>query len=135
MSSASKGIFLSVVVLIVYIVSIQENHTAGEIRAITFSSLIIGNIFLIITTLSNTRNFVSILKEKNIALLVIIGLALTTLISIILVPTFNNVFSFEFPGYQHFYISVLSASAMLFVLELVKFFLSKNSIKNNPNNV
>jgi len=133
MSSASKGIFLSVVVLLVYTISIQEHHTAGEIRAITFSSLIIGNIFLVITTLSKTRNFISILKEKNIALLVIVGLALTALISVILVPTLNKVFSFEFPGYQHFYISILASFAMLFVLELVKFFSSKKSIKNNPN--
>jgi len=135
MSSASKGIFLSVVVLIAYFVSIQEDHTAGEIRAITFSTLIIGNVFLIITTLSNTRNFISILKEKNIALLVIIGLALTTLTSVILVPAFNKVFSFEFPGYQHFYIAIFAAIAMFFVLELVKFLSSKKSTKNNPNNV
>lgn len=135
MSSASKGIFLSVVVLLVYTISIQEHHTAGEIRAITFSSLIIGNIFLVITTLSKTRSFISILKEKNIALLVIVGLALTALISVILVPTLNKVFSFEFPGYQHFYISILASCAMLFVLELIKFFSSKKSIKNNPKTV
>ena len=133
MSSASKGVFLSVIVLLVYIVSIQEDHTAGEIRAITFSSLIFGNIFLIITTLSNTRNFISILKERNSAFLVIVGLALTTLASVLLVPTFNNVFSFEFPGYQHFYISILATFAMFIVLELVKFFSSKKSVKDKPN--
>jgi len=129
-ASASIGVFLTAMVLVVYFLSIQEHHTDGEIRAITFSTLIFGNIFLIITTLSKTRNFISILKEKNLALFVIIGLALTALSLVILVPGFSKVFSFDFPGFQHFYMSILASFIMLFILELVKFFLKKKSIKN-----
>jgi len=129
-ASASMGVFLTTMVLVVYFLSIQEHHTDGEIRAITFSTLILGNIFLIITTLSKTRNFISILKEKNVALLVIIGLALTALSLVLLVPSFRKVFSFEFPGFQHFYISIIASFIMLFVLELGKFILKKKSIKN-----
>jgi len=130
LASASMGILLTITVLVVYFLSIQEHHTDGEIRAITFSTLIVGNIFLIITTLSKTRNFISILKEKNAALLVIIGLALTALSLVMLVPSFRKVFSFEFPGIEHYYISILAPSIMLFILELGKFFLKRRSIKN-----
>jgi Ca2+-transporting ATPase len=130
LASASMGILLTIMVLAVYFLSIQEHHTDGEIRAITFSTLIVGNIFLIITTLSKTRNFISILKEKNVALLVIISLALTALSLVMLVPGFRKVFSFEFPGIEHFYISILASSIMLFALEFVKFFVKRRLIKN-----
>ena len=123
--SAMKGILLAVVVLVVYLVSIQEHHTDGEIRAITFSTLIIGNLFLIISSLSNTRSFIGILWEKNIALLVIVALAMLSLFLILLIPDFRGVFALEFPGFHHFWISLVAAGGMLLVLESRKLFLSK----------
>lgn len=77
------GVLLMTMVIVVYILSIREGHTDGEIRAIAFSSLIIGNIFLIMTTLSKTRNFFSVLLEKNIALLIILFVASALLVFII----------------------------------------------------
>jgi P-type Ca2+ transporter type 2C len=118
--SVLKGLFLFLSVIAVYWYTTKEGHTEGEIRAITFSSLIIGNIFLILTSLSKTRSFIAVLKEKNTALLTIMAVAMVLLISVTSIPTLQKLFSFEFPGYMHFIPSLVAAVMMLLVLEVIK---------------
>ena len=118
--SLLAGMLLLVMVLTVYFISLAEGHTAGEVRAIAFSTLIIGNIFLILSLLSKTRNFLSVLKERNRALLVILVLASTMLFLTISIPFLRSVFNFEFPGYGHFIYSILGALVLLGVLETIK---------------
>jgi Ca2+-transporting ATPase len=125
-SSVIRGLLLLTMVLVVYFLSINEGHTAGEVRAITFSSLIIGNIFLILTNLSKTRSFISVFVEKNQAAILITVLAMLMLFLILYIPYLGRIFSFEFPGYTHFIPSLLGASVLLIVLELVKYFSNRN---------
>jgi P-type Ca2+ transporter type 2C len=49
--SVFEGVLLLIMVLAVYFWSIREGHSDPEIRAISFSALIIGNIFLILSSL------------------------------------------------------------------------------------
>ena len=118
--SLFEGLLLLAMVIVVYFISIYEGHSPGEIRAIAFSALIIGNVFLILTSLSKTRSFIAVLKEKNWAVIVIISIALVMLVLTISLPILRNVFSFDFPGYKHFIISFLGAMGVLVVLELIK---------------
>ncbi len=119
-SSLIRGLLLLFMVLAVYFLSINEGHTAGEVRAIAFSSLIIGNVFLILTSLSNTRSFMSIIREKKLSVLIISITALVLLFLTITIPFLQNIFSFQFAGYEHFRISILGASVMLLLFELTK---------------
>jgi Ca2+-transporting ATPase len=121
-SSATMGLLLLMMVIAVYFIAIGEQHSNGEIRAIAFSSLIIGNIFLILTTLSKTRNFITVLLEKNIALLVIIIAASGLMILLIATPYLRTIFSFDYPGLSHFSISIIGASIVLLTLEIIKYF-------------
>jgi Ca2+-transporting ATPase len=118
--SLTKGLLLLSMVLVVYFLSIQESHSDEEVRTIAFSALIIGNVFLILSSLSDTRNFIVVLREKNIAVLVIATIALAILFLAVAVPVFSTLFSFEFPGYVHLVISVVGAAALLIILELIK---------------
>ena len=120
-SSFMEGLLLFVMVMIVYFLSIREGHSEGEIRAITFSSLIFGNIFLILTNLSTTRSFIAVFAEKNLAAILIIFIALLMLLLIISIPSLQNIFSFQFPGYSHFISSLTGAFSILFILETIKF--------------
>lgn len=119
--SVFKGLLLLVMVLIIYILSFYEGHTEGEVRAIAFSALIIGNVFLILTNLSETRSFITILSEKNVLVATLIPVTLTLLFIIISVPPLQVIFSFEFPGYTHFITSIAGAIILLGILELIKF--------------
>ena len=119
--SLFQGFLLLAMVVSVYILSIREGHSDGEVRAIAFSALIIGNIFLILTNLSKTRIFTSILAEPNVAAILILAGAFILLLLTIYVPALRELFRFEFPGYAHFIPSLIGSFAMLLLLESIKF--------------
>ncbi len=118
--SAIKGLLLMGMVLGVYLFSVGEGHTEGEIRAIAFSALIIGNIFLILAQLSRTRNFISVILEGNKAVLLILALAVCMLTLVITVPGLQHIFAFEYPGLIHFLPSLIGSASLLLVLEVWK---------------
>lgn len=120
--SLFQGSLLLLMVLAVYFLSLQEGHTRGEVRAIAFSSLIIGNIFLVIANLSASRSFLAVLLEKNKAALLIFSLALGLLAVVLFVPAMRTLFYFDNPGYRHFLVSLIGALLMLFILEVIKWF-------------
>jgi Ca2+-transporting ATPase len=119
--SSLVGLILLAMVLAVYFFSMQEGHTEGEIRAIAFTSLIIGNIFLILTTLSKTRNVIDVLFEDNISLKIILFVASTMMFLLISVPYLRDLFSFEYPGIKHFYLAIAGGFALLFLMEMYKY--------------
>ena len=119
--SSLVGLILLAMVLTVYFFSMQEGHTEGEIRAIAFTSLIIGNIFLILTTLSKTRNAIDVLFEDNISLKIILFVASTMMFLLISVPYLRELFSFEYPGYKHFYLAISGGFSLLFLMEMYKY--------------
>lgn len=118
--SVLEGLLLFGMVVGVYFFSVYERHTEGEARAITFSALIIGNVSLILTNLSRTRSFLAVILEGNLAMVIILSAAILMMILIISVPVLQQLFSFEFPGYQHFIVSVSAAAGMLLLLESLK---------------
>lgn len=120
--SVTQGFLLLTMVLSVYFLSIREGHSASEVRAITFTSLIVGNVFLILTNLSKTRSFVSVFSEKNLAAIMILAAAIILLLLIISIPSLQHIFSFEFPGYKHFGVSILGALSLLVILETIKYY-------------
>ena len=61
-----KGLMLLSTVIAIYFLALYEGHSDGEVRAIAFSALITGNIFLILSSLSNTRNFIFVILENRI---------------------------------------------------------------------
>jgi len=115
-----KGLMLLSTVIAIYFLALYEGHSDGEVRAIAFSALITGNIFLILSSLSNTRNFIFVILEKNIAVLLISITAIIILLMTISIPVLQQVFSFEFPGYRHFIPALIGSSIMLFILETIK---------------
>jgi Ca2+-transporting ATPase len=118
--SLVKGLTLLGMVVGIYFLSMNEGHRDGEIRAIAFSALIVGNVFLILTSLSETRQVLSVLLEKNLAVISIILVALALLILTVSLPFFKAIFAFEDPGYSHFIPALLGALGMLLILEGIK---------------
>ena len=129
MKSFLSGLLLLLMVLGVYFLSMYEGHTEGEVRAIAFSALITGNIFLILTNLSMTRNILAVIAEKNMALLFILLFAFIMLLLTLFVPALQQIFSFEFPGYKHFISSFSGAIGLLLILEGIKYFKRPKNLK------
>ena len=127
MHSLLQGIILLVMVLFIYFLSLRDGHTEKEIRTIAFSALIIGNMGLIITNLSKTRNFIVILTEKNNALRWILLLTISILFLVIKVPALENLFSFSNPGLKHLFPSFTGAFSILFIFEISKWIRNKKA--------
>jgi len=119
-ASALQGLLLLGMTLAIYFLSIHEGHTDEEVRAIAFTSLVIGNVFLILTNLSKTRNIFKVITERNWAVWIILSIAIIMLLLIISIPVLQQIFSFGFPGLKHFISSIIGASFVLLVLETVK---------------
>ena len=125
--SILKGFFLMSIVVGIYVFSIYEGHSEGEIRAIAFSSLVLGNIALIASNLSKTRSFLLVITEKNSAIILTLLIPLFLLVLAVFVPAFQSIFNFEMLEYRHFIPSLLGAFFILIVLEFIKFY--KNKLK------
>lgn len=121
LASAVKGLLLLAMVFIVYFLSVKEGHTEQEVRAIAFSALIIGNVFLIISELSKTRSAFSILISGNKLIYVLLPAVAVLLVVILKIPALQQIFAFSFPGYTHFIIALIGAFILLVVLEIIKF--------------
>jgi Ca2+-transporting ATPase len=72
--------------------------------------------------LSKTRSVLSVILERNIAAMIILTGSAILLVTILLVPYLQDLFSFEFPGYIHFLPSLIGAFAILVIMESIKFF-------------
>lgn len=128
-ASVLQGLLLLGMTMTIYFLSIHEGHTNEEVRAIAFSSLIIGNVFLILTNLSKTRNFIKVITERNWAVWIILTMAIVMLFLIISIPFLQQIFRFEFPGYRHFISSLIGASLVLLILETVKYWKNRRIVK------
>ncbi|MBX7240381.1 MAG: cation-translocating P-type ATPase [Bacteroidia bacterium] len=120
--SVLQGLMLLSMVIIVYFLSIREGHSDGEIRAITFSALITGNVFLILSSLSRTRSFLAVFTERNYAVMIILTLTAILLLLVLYIPFLQDIFGFQSPGFYHFIPSLAGASIMLIILEGIKLF-------------
>lgn len=118
--SVFMGTLLLLIVLGVYFFSFYEGHTEGEVRVISFATLILGNMALILTSLSKTRFVIHVLLERNIALLAILGIASMLLFSMIYVPYLRELFAFESPGGIHFWIVFVAVFLLITILEVFK---------------
>jgi Ca2+-transporting ATPase len=125
LKSCLKGLLLVSSVLFVYFMTISEGHSEKEIRAIAFSALIFGNIFLVLSSLSKTRSFLAVIAEKNVALLLIITGAFSLLFMLLYIPYLQQLFRFSNPGLSHFLISLLASTGILLVLEITKWVLGR----------
>ncbi|MFA5052082.1 MAG: cation-translocating P-type ATPase [Patescibacteria group bacterium] len=93
-TSVIQGLGVLVVVVAIYVLALESQWGEGVARALAFSSLVIGNLGLIIANRSQTRSTLDSLKRPNIALRWVIGLAVSVLILALSVPSLRELFSF-----------------------------------------
>jgi Ca2+-transporting ATPase len=104
----------------VYFATLNEGHTATEVRAITFSTLILGNVFLILSSLSITHSFISVLREKNWVVMLFPISALLMLALVLGIDFLSVIFKMQWPGWRHYLSVFVGALLLLLVLEILK---------------
>jgi Ca2+-transporting ATPase len=106
--------------MVVYFISNTLGYQEDEIRGITFTALIMGNVVMILSNLSKTRSFIAVILEKNISTSLIISLALILNALILFIPILQELFKVQAPDVKGFIAPVLGALSILAMFELTK---------------
>lgn len=120
-SSVLKGLTLLLLVLSTYLISISFRFSQSETRAISFTTLVLGNVFLILTSLSESRSFIEVFREKNYAAWLILLVAMSMLFIVFAITNLRNLFNFEITNPNHFLLSISASIMVLFIFEGLKF--------------
>ena len=125
--SIFKGLTLLLLVFSTYLISVLFGFSSSETRSISFSTLVLGNVFLILTSLSESRGFFSVFKEKNYAAWLILFVAIIMLTIIFVIPNLRILFNFEVNNLSHFLISISASVLILLIFEAMKFVRNKKA--------
>ena len=109
--SLMQGLGVLAIVLAVFAVSTQPGQTENEARALTFATLVIANVGLILVNRSWTRSIIDTLRTPNIAVWWVIGGGLVFLALVVYVPVLQTAFLFA-PLHGTDIIIALSAGLM-----------------------
>jgi Ca2+-transporting ATPase len=93
--SLFQGLSVLFFVLIVFILAIYLGKSENEARTITFAMLVFANLTLIISNLSLEESIFKKFNSENRALWMVVGGALLSLVMVIYVPTFRELFHFS----------------------------------------
>ncbi len=119
--SLLQGVSILVVVFTIFTISLYIGKNDLEARTLSFAALIFANLILIMTNLSWEKNLNGIVKEKNSALMWVVGAALIALSMVIYVPELRNLFHFEILHVDDVMIALVSGAASLAWFEGLKF--------------
>jgi Ca2+-transporting ATPase len=109
--SCMQGIGILIISLLVYFIGVKMGYTEKSVRTLTFVTLIVSNIAVIISNRSWTSGFLKILSTPNKAVTWIVGGAIIFLILILNIPFLQDLFLFEKIGLVEF---MVCAGAGLF---------------------
>ncbi|MGB8491227.1 MAG: cation-translocating P-type ATPase, partial [Bacteroidales bacterium] len=124
--SCMQGIGILIICLLVYFISLKMGYAEKSVRTLTFVTLIVSNIAVIISNRSWTSGFLKILSTPNKAVLWIVGGAIIFLIMILNMPFLLNLFLFEKIGIVEF---MICAGAGLFSITWFEIY---KKVKNHP---
>ncbi len=124
--SLLQGLMVLIIVLAVYAVSLYRGQGAVEARTLTFTTLIIANLGLILTNRSWSRTILETLNSPNPALWWVMGGALVFLGAVLYIPSLRNLFGFAFLHFIDIAICFMAGIASIIWFEGLKIFNDRN---------
>lgn len=118
--SIVQGLVITAGVLGLYWFSMQRGDTIGETRALVFTSLLTGNIFLTFVNRSFTEHFMQTIRFRNSLAKWILPGSVLLLALIHLVPPVRDIFGFDRMSMNNFLLSTVVAFISIAWYELYK---------------
>ena len=118
--SCTQGIGILIISLLIYFVGLKMGYSEKSVRTLTFVTLIVSNIAVIISNRSWTTGFFKILITPNKAVKWIIGGAIGFLILILNAPFLLNLFQFEKIGYLELLVCIVAGFSSIIWFEIHK---------------
>jgi Ca2+-transporting ATPase len=94
-SALAQGFGLLIITLAAFLTSLYRGQGELDARAISFTTLVLGNLALIWANRSRTRTILEILRIRNVSLIVITGATLVLLAAVLYVPSLRDLFQFS----------------------------------------
>jgi P-type Ca2+ transporter type 2C len=91
-----QGLGILAIALVIFVVALYRKQGELDARALTFTTLILANLGLILSESSSSHLSLKILKSPNNALWWVIGGGLAFLAIVLYVPFLRQLFSFSF---------------------------------------
>jgi P-type Ca2+ transporter type 2C len=118
--SCMQGIGILISSLLVYFIGLNMGYTEKSVRTLSFVTLIVSNIAVIISNRSWTFGFIRILSTPNKAVTWIVGGAITFLVLILNIPFLLNLFLFEKIGFTEFLVCTVTGFFSITWFEIYK---------------
>jgi Ca2+-transporting ATPase len=118
--SSLQGLIVLAVTLGVFFIAYRMNRPEDEIRALTFTTLIVANLGLILINRSHTRTIVETFREKNTAVKFVIGGAVIFLFVVLYIPFFRKLFHFEMLHFNDLLICLAAGAVSIAWFEVMK---------------
>ena len=114
-----------IILLAIFATNFYRGHGEDDARALTFTSLVVTNLALIVANRSWSRSFAQLLRAPNPALWAIIGGALAILPTVLYVPFLRNLFHFSTLHIDDLALCLGAGCAAAAWFELLKYFYRK----------
>lgn len=118
--SCSQGIGILFICLLVYLVGLKMGYSASGVRTLTFVTLIVSNIAVILSNRSWTSNIFTILFTPNKAVKWVVGGAVFFLMLILNIPFLLELFQFERMGWFELLICTAAGFSSIVWFEVYK---------------
>ncbi len=124
--SLLQGVCILLVTFCVYALGMHLKIGEEASRTMTFTSLIVANLMLIITNVSWSRHFVATLLSKNQALHWVVAGATLFLVMVTCIPNLRGLFGFMQLSVVHGVLSVCIGIASVLWFEVIKLVMNRN---------
>ncbi|PSB53460.1 ATPase [filamentous cyanobacterium Phorm 6] len=125
-----QGVGILAIVLAIFVLALYRKQGEFDARALTFTTLILANLGLILSERSSSHLSLKVLQSPNVALWWVIGGGLVFLALILYVPFLRNLFSFSFLHPRDLGICLAGGAISLLWFESLKF-LNKSANKKS----
>ena len=115
---------MALVTIAIYSISLSRGQSVAQARALTFTTLVIANLGLILANRSWSRTILSSLRSPNAALWWVVGGAAVFLTLILLVPILRDLFSMSSLGLVDVGICIVAGSVSILWFDWLKRFSS-----------
>ncbi len=123
--SILQGLGVLAVVFALYIYALRGGAGVDTARTAAFIALVLSNLMLIFANLGRQSGMISVLKEKNRALRLVIFGAMSALTAILSIPLLRKLFHLSAVSAGELFLPLAAAALALLWLELLKFIMRR----------
>ena len=128
--AALQGIGVLLTVLLVYFITLSRHYPEDDVRTLSFFTLVIGNLSLIVSDLSNGLFFKRKWRQNKALIYMLCGLLLLLPV-IMYFPPIKRIFHFSTLHADDILISIAAGMGSILWFEVFKFVRNKRAMKRN----